>query len=413
MPPSANIEINGVATSDDDVPIDTLVQLSNADTGGEVTYLWTVLDQPEGAADALSATNIENPTITPKKEGTYLLQLIINQGLSDERVDSKIFAVRQLKSFQRIPAAAETIETGATGWKNAANRNLQKLDDLYGDGNIIACGNSSGGNLSAGTIVFFLEESTIKTGLPGEEHALFVNKALATTAYKVAGTLGVVIGGADGGAFSTSKVGLVRVFGLVENSYDFGAGAPAANDPIYVDDTGQPSLDPGTFRRRIGRVMSAAGTVVRWIVEGHRGAGQGVRPIHRHMLGARFDPAEWGIGGGYIVSSAGGTASASMDLPVERGAVITGVEYEFYGDGAADITAVRCYSVKAGTVTQIGGDTQANPPNSWDIASLGGPFTPTEAEENMSFHLLFAVNADNIRFANVTYFVIDQADRTS
>ena len=47
--PQAAIEINAVEASDENLPIDTLVQLSNNDVGDETTYLWEIVSQPPGA----------------------------------------------------------------------------------------------------------------------------------------------------------------------------------------------------------------------------------------------------------------------------------------------------------------------------------------------------------------------------
>ena len=53
----ALITVNAVAGSNTDLPINTLVQLNNTGNGGEITYAWSILDQPPGTADALSSTN--------------------------------------------------------------------------------------------------------------------------------------------------------------------------------------------------------------------------------------------------------------------------------------------------------------------------------------------------------------------
>src|SRR5262245_63840027 len=98
----ALITINGSPGADIDLPIDTLVQLNNTGTGGELTYKWSIVSQPPGTLDALSATNIQNPTFTPKKEGSYLIQLIVNESLGTEKRDRTIAAVRHIKSNSRI-----------------------------------------------------------------------------------------------------------------------------------------------------------------------------------------------------------------------------------------------------------------------------------------------------------------------
>ena len=138
--PQADIEINGTAASDEDLPINTLVQLSNNDVGDESTYLWEIVSQPTGPVDALSATNIEGPTLTPLKEGTYLLQLTVDQGLPTEQVDRKLFRIRVIKTFVGLIAAEETVEADPTeGWKTRQNDTLRRYGDLAVGGIVIAC----------------------------------------------------------------------------------------------------------------------------------------------------------------------------------------------------------------------------------------------------------------------------------
>jgi len=262
--PAANIEINGVAASNDDLPINTLVQLSNADVGGEVTYFWEILDQPEGTADVLSSTTIENPTFTPKKEGSYLLRLTVNDTLASEVSDMAIAAVRYLRTNDREVAAQETVEVdSARGWKTAVNRQLRKLNVAGTDGNVIVAKNPAVSFPTTGDVVQFNATALIKAGLPGEERLAVTALALATVAVNVSGPLGVVVGTPTGAAPAASGLVLVRVLGLVEVSE---AGAPAVNDPVYVSDTAQPALAPGTNSRIIGRVVESSVGVWRWVV---------------------------------------------------------------------------------------------------------------------------------------------------
>lgn len=263
--PAADIEVNGVAGSDDDVPINVLVQLSNADVGGEVTYLWEISDQPEGAADVLSSTAIENPTFTPKKEGSYRLRLTVNDTLASEVSGTAVVAVRHLKTNERIPAATESTEVDAAkGWKPAVNRLLAIVDDVARDANIVACVVPGAGFPTTGDIVRFTGVSIIKIGLPGEERLLFVETALATTAANVTGPLGVVVGTPTGGAPSANGIVLVRKYGLVEVSE---AGAPLVGDPVYVSDTAQPALVGGTVSRKVGKVVEVGGGAWRWMID--------------------------------------------------------------------------------------------------------------------------------------------------
>ena len=105
--PAAAIQINGVLGPEDDLPLGAPVQLSNQDTGGEVSYAWQILDRPEGSAAVLTNPAIENPLFTPDVEGTYLLRLTVNATTATEAIDTQVAAVRFLKTDQRAPAAGE------------------------------------------------------------------------------------------------------------------------------------------------------------------------------------------------------------------------------------------------------------------------------------------------------------------
>ena len=72
--PQALIKINAVIGSDDDLPLDTLVQLDNENIGGEVTYLWEILDQPAGTPDVSSPCTISG--LGALLRSAYLVLLI-------------------------------------------------------------------------------------------------------------------------------------------------------------------------------------------------------------------------------------------------------------------------------------------------------------------------------------------------
>jgi len=265
----ALIKVNGVDGSNNNLPINTLVTLANHDNGGEITYLWAILDQPVGAADALSSTTVASPTFTPKKEGTYLLKLTVNLGLATEHSNTVIVGIRQLKSFLRDPAAGETTEDdAATGWRLAANGNLQALDKLVADGNLLVA-QVPDGTYAAGQVVKFTGTATIKSGLPGQEVVMAILHALGNDADLPKRRLGVIERTVNGlGAVALDLV-LVRVIGLAAVAP---AGAPASGDPVFLDNTtGVPVLAIVTSTRVIGRVLSAAGGFYRWFVDDTRG----------------------------------------------------------------------------------------------------------------------------------------------
>ena len=259
----AKIKVNGVDGSDTDLPINTLVQLSNDDDGDESTYLWSVEDQPSGTADNLSATSLENPTITPKKEGPYRVQLITDEGLATEQVDSVILGVRYLKSQLLPPAVNEETERGARGWADPPGMDsyVGLLERLNADPAIFVAQNDQGGALDQGDVVYVSGVATLKVGLPGEEKIPKLKKALATSATTVAYSLAIIEGGVDGTTGTTNgELARVRMFGFINKQF---AGSPTVGDLVYVSDTGAVALAAGSNSRKIGHVIESSGGLYR------------------------------------------------------------------------------------------------------------------------------------------------------
>ncbi len=260
--PQAIIEVNAAAGSDNDVPIDTLVQLSNDDVGDETTYDWTIVDQPDGTADALSSTTIENPTFTPKKEGTYVVNLIVDQGLPTEDIDQVIVGVRELKTLHRIPGATETTEDdSAKGWRLTQNELLKDIVGLFADPAIVVAEAGAAG-ITASKVLQVSDVAVIKSTLPGEEEVPEVTIAPATAEVNVRGRLMVMIEKVGGGAPASGELLRARAWGLLEATF---SGSPTVGDLVYVDDSADISLTPGTVSRPVGIVVqSAAGDFRVW-----------------------------------------------------------------------------------------------------------------------------------------------------
>jgi len=254
----ALITVNGSPGSDTDLPIDTLVQLNNTGNGGESTYLWTILDQPPGAADALSSTSIQNPTLTPKKEDSYLIQLIVNQGLADERVDRVVVAVRRLKTRIRVPAAGETTEVdSADGYASDANEILRLVDTVRADPGLVVA--QLAYNAALHDIVRFTTVATIKSTLPGEEIIPVADLAVASASYVLAEALGIVVGPvAEGGTILTGDLVYVRVHGQVVNVSLVGI---TTGDVLFVSDAGRLARVAGTNEREIAKALTGSADV--------------------------------------------------------------------------------------------------------------------------------------------------------
>lgn len=116
--PSAVIRINqatnplptGVAgRSRDDIIIAQQVQLSNADDTDVRSWRWRLVDQPNKAAPVVLANPTSpNPTFTPSTEGTYLIELSVNEGKKGQ-VQRRVAIVRDGSGY-RVPSVAETDE---------------------------------------------------------------------------------------------------------------------------------------------------------------------------------------------------------------------------------------------------------------------------------------------------------------
>jgi hypothetical protein len=99
----------GVAgRSRDDIDISQVVQLRNADDSGVRSWRWDIVDRPAGSAAALSSPVSAAPTFTPDVAGSYLIELVVNEGRTGE-IDRRIVAIRDALNL-RVPAAGEKNE---------------------------------------------------------------------------------------------------------------------------------------------------------------------------------------------------------------------------------------------------------------------------------------------------------------
>lgn len=230
--PAAAIKINGTLGSNLSYDIGTLATLTNQSTGGETTFLWELLDQPEGTANTLTGAGTATCTFTPTKEGSYLIRLTVNGTLQN----LVVLGVRQLKSGLRIPAAGETSEASTTlGWARNANQNLQELDRRATDGGLQVWLRASGVTpYVVGDVVHATDVGTIKVGLPGEE-VVVVSEDQDTPA-PVGVTYGVVEELLPTSPGIPTQLVRVRVQGLA--TIPTIAGTPAIGAQVYAKETG-------------------------------------------------------------------------------------------------------------------------------------------------------------------------------
>lgn len=339
--PAANIKINGVASSNDNLPINTLVTLDNLGVGGETTYSWAIVTQPEGAADALSNAAVQSPTFTPKKEGSYLIRLTVNGAFIDE----KIVAVRDIKTLERAPAALEKTQVDGTGlgWSQAMNRWLKRVSSLYGADFGVLVG-VAGGNMNRGEAIAMNDVVTLKTGLPGAE---IVPQFVRSGSNGAGGPVGICEGTIAGGVSPINgDIIRVRMFGLYSQLL---AGSPLNGDPIYNNQEVLQLTPPDGISRVVGIVTGADGSHYRIFWTGmlaHLGIAdsQALRPWRTFgTWGLLNIPAnatstmEHPVQGSGIVTKAANGAYIIRALQVDMTAVAAGstVKFEVYKNGVA------------------------------------------------------------------------------
>lgn len=249
--PQADIEINAVASSNEDLPINTLVQFSNNDVGDETSYNWSIVSQPPGAPDALSSLVIENPTLTPLKEDTYLVRLVVDQGLPSESIDQKLFRVRRFKTDAALVAIGEAVAGTQGAWGFPQNETLGKiLNNIYGGSIIVA---QAGGPITTGAAVQLDDTVIIKNGLPGQENVPRANLIDATDASILTKIVGIAIGKPSGDpTILVNDMVLVRLTGFLDLP---NVGTPAIGDPVYINDSGVLALVQGTNLKKVGTVI--------------------------------------------------------------------------------------------------------------------------------------------------------------
>jgi hypothetical protein len=80
------------AGPDQNVKTNTLVTLNGSwsydPDGNPITYSWSLTTAPEGSNATLSSSTAVNPTFTADVDGSYIVQLVVNDGTVDSAADS-------------------------------------------------------------------------------------------------------------------------------------------------------------------------------------------------------------------------------------------------------------------------------------------------------------------------------------
>ncbi|HET7792710.1 MAG TPA: PKD domain-containing protein [Rhizobacter sp.] len=103
--------------SNQSVALGALVQLNGSGSsdvdGNPLTYAWSLLSRPAGSSAALSNAGLVNPTFTADRPGTYVAQLIVNDGFTNSAAASVTISTDNAAPTANA-GADQTVPLGAT-----------------------------------------------------------------------------------------------------------------------------------------------------------------------------------------------------------------------------------------------------------------------------------------------------------
>lgn len=100
--------------------LDTPIAMAAFSDITPTTYLWELIDKPEGSASVIANATTAAPMLSaPDIPGTYLIRCIVNPGLAGEARATAYVSYATEALGLRIPAYGETNESGNRGWAAA------------------------------------------------------------------------------------------------------------------------------------------------------------------------------------------------------------------------------------------------------------------------------------------------------
>jgi hypothetical protein len=212
------IRINGITGSKLDALVSTPYSFTTTTTG-IVSYSWSIVSAPPTNTASLTGAATSTASLTPSSEGTYLIRLTATTG-SGTIQETTVLAVPSIASGLRVPAYAETIEAGSTGWDQGAGNMLRALDLAREQPAVIAC--SAAQAISIGQPVTIGYDPSDPTGSPGSEVKLPTTPGARAMPFAFddvdprAPLVGFAVGTPSGASASPGDVVLVRISGLFQ-----------------------------------------------------------------------------------------------------------------------------------------------------------------------------------------------------
>lgn len=185
----AQIQINGSIGSNDEVVLGSVVELSNADNSGVLTWEWSLESWPPDSEADIDDPTLSEASFVADKIGSYLVQLNVNDG---ESIHREIVAVKGERTGVRIPAYKERTEFGGQGWAESRYSDLKRIDGFLGAGSVVVCRNGTGQPLQRGKIGKMQSAQIVSNGVP------IPTVALASSGDSDLTLIGVISGGLNG-----------------------------------------------------------------------------------------------------------------------------------------------------------------------------------------------------------------------
>jgi hypothetical protein len=203
----------------------------SSNLSGILAYNWEIISQPPGIpADTLSSSSSATPLLTSSKEGSYLIRLnaTTSAGIVQE---TGLLVNPSISSGLRVPAYAEMLEAGSTGWDQGAGNMLRSVDRAREQPGVMACIATT--SIAPGDLVTIAYDPTdplggtgselTLTGLAGERSFPLAFDGIDPRAPLV----GISLGTPNGATATAGKIVLVRFSGLYQGlaiSYAGGYG---------------------------------------------------------------------------------------------------------------------------------------------------------------------------------------------
>ena len=94
--------------------------VSSDPDGDSLTYAWTVTSRPSGSTAEPSNAAIVNPTFTPDKPGTYVIQLIVSDGTASSAADTVTLTTSSTTITENWESGSlgPWTQTKSTGWQS-------------------------------------------------------------------------------------------------------------------------------------------------------------------------------------------------------------------------------------------------------------------------------------------------------